>query len=350
MSANWRNTRWCASVGRKRPSSPIESRSPSRMPMRADLLAFELSTRKKYTDAGTGEPPEGSSAEMSVPPTSGSGAATTPAAASRLRGRGQRRRGRPRHHPPHPGDAGADLRCAGTARPASAARAGGGQRPSPPDVHDAHVDVRPGRDHPVTPMRTFPVIRDLVTDVSFNYERRAWSRRSRRPPICNRATTGCSRRTSSAAGVPQVASVLPVPEHLPRVRRPRGQQDHVRRACASSCGSPSWTCTRSTPSTAETAASSAWATATSPSAAPGVPPHPHHRQRADPDGRKTRRRPQVRPDCLVGQQALGDELELICPSAPSWSSSVETSAETPPKNSLTIKSTGDTTGGAYPRT
>ena len=48
-------------------------------------------------------------------------------------------------------------------------------------------------------MRTFPVIRDLVTDVSFNYEKarevrgvRA-ARRTSRP-----ASTGCSRSTSSA--------------------------------------------------------------------------------------------------------------------------------------------------------
>ncbi len=45
---------------------------------------------------------------------------------------------------------------------------GGGQRPPPADVHDPNVDFRED-ETVVTPMRTFPVIRDLVTDVSYNY-------------------------------------------------------------------------------------------------------------------------------------------------------------------------------------
>ena len=51
----------------------------------------------------------------------------------------------------------------------------------------------------VTPLRTFPVMRDLVTDVSFNYEKAGRSRRSRRRRICSRASTACSRRTWTAA-------------------------------------------------------------------------------------------------------------------------------------------------------
>ena len=63
------------------------------------------------------------------------------------------------------------------------------------------------------------------------------SRRSRRRRICSRASTGCSRRTSNrVAGVPQVHRVLPVPEHLPRGPRPRGEQAGVRRPAVPDAG------------------------------------------------------------------------------------------------------------------
>ena len=43
----------------------------------------------------------------------------------------------------------------------------------------------------VTPMRTFPVIRDLVTDVSFNYEKaKRAARRSRRRRATPTASAG----------------------------------------------------------------------------------------------------------------------------------------------------------------
>src|SRR5919112_1204689 len=79
----------------------------------------------------------------------------------------------------------------------------------------------------VTPLRTFPVVRDLVTDVSYNYE---------------------------------VASRIPAFTRRTRRSSP---------APASSSAWPSSTCTRWTWSTASTRrrTSSAWATATSPSAA-----------------------------------------------------------------------------------
>jgi len=50
----------------------------------------------------------------------------------------------------------------------------------------------------VAPMRTFPIIRDLVTDVAFNFEvaKRVPRSRRRRGP---RTATGCSRSTSSGA-------------------------------------------------------------------------------------------------------------------------------------------------------
>lgn len=56
----------------------------------------------------------------------------------------------------------------------------------------------------VTPMRTFPVIRDLVTDVSFNYQKRARSRlRATQGATAQRVPNGASRRCT-LAGVPQV--------------------------------------------------------------------------------------------------------------------------------------------------
>ena len=57
------------------------------------------------------------------------------------------------------------------------------QRQAAPHVHDADDAVHDEEPITVTPMRTFPIISDLVTDVSFNYDdgdRR--SRRSSRAP------------------------------------------------------------------------------------------------------------------------------------------------------------------------
>ena len=48
---------------------------------------------------------------------------------------------------------------------------GGDQRPTAAHVYDPDVDLRPRQTVTITPLRTFPVIRDLVTDVSFNYEK-----------------------------------------------------------------------------------------------------------------------------------------------------------------------------------
>ena len=78
-------------------------------------------------------------------------------------------------------------------------------------------DFEPAETITVTPMRTFPVIRDLVTDVSYNYEKAkelpyaelGAARRRRQAP------DGAGRRRARP-GVPQVHRVLPVPEHLPR--------------------------------------------------------------------------------------------------------------------------------------
>ncbi len=69
----------------------------------------------------------------------------------------------------------------------------------------------------VTPMRAFPVIRDLVTDVSYNYEK-AKELPVRRAPAARRRRQAPDDAGGRRArpGVPQVHRVLPVPEHLPR--------------------------------------------------------------------------------------------------------------------------------------
>ena len=70
----------------------------------------------------------------------------------------------------------------------------------------------------VTPLRAFPVIRDLVTDVSYNYKKArqipAFAPRRR---AARRLPDAAGRRRAEP-GVPQVHRVLPLPEHLPRVR------------------------------------------------------------------------------------------------------------------------------------
>jgi len=59
--------------------------------------------------------------------------------------------------------------AAGTARRASVALLGRDQRASAADVHDPPVGPAARGAVTVEPMRAFPLIRDLVTDVSWNY-------------------------------------------------------------------------------------------------------------------------------------------------------------------------------------
>ena len=89
----------------------------------------------------------------------------------------------------------------------------------------------PQRPITVTPMRTFPVIRDLVTDVSFNYRKatRGAVRSCRRRRGAGRVPDAASGRRA-LAGVPQVHRMFPVPEHLSRDPRPRGEQGELLRA------------------------------------------------------------------------------------------------------------------------
>jgi succinate dehydrogenase / fumarate reductase iron-sulfur subunit len=74
----------------------------------------------------------------------------------------------------------------------------------------------------VEPMRAFPPIKDLVTDVSWNYRvkqgHRAVTPRQADAPdgTWRMQQAGCR----SSAGVPQVHRVLPVPGRLPRAARP----------------------------------------------------------------------------------------------------------------------------------
>ena len=51
----------------------------------------------------------------------------------------------------------------------------------------------------VAPLKTFPVSRDLVTDVTLNYELARRVHRSTRYPLNPMARTGCSRSTSTAS-------------------------------------------------------------------------------------------------------------------------------------------------------
>ena len=78
----------------------------------------------------------------------------------------------------------------------------------------------------VTPLRAFPVMRDLVTDVSFNYEKARTVPSFAGPPGPGaRRVPDAAGRRGAQPGVPQVHRVLPVPEHLPRRARPRGEQE-----------------------------------------------------------------------------------------------------------------------------
>ena len=77
----------------------------------------------------------------------------------------------------------------------------------------------------VAPMKTFPLIKDLVTDVSYNYEI------GEEDPAVQAAARGGRRHAAHVAGghrprpgVPQVHRVLPLPGRLPRPPRPRREQ------------------------------------------------------------------------------------------------------------------------------
>ena len=142
-----------------------------------------------------------------------------------LRHRSRRGHGRARRRAPHPGRAGQ--------RPGRALELQGrqmrlvlgrDQRQPAPDVHDA-----PGRrsrsTSPVTiqPMHAFPLIKDLVTDVSWNYrgqeeDQEVQAAQARR---AGRHVAHAAGRRRPRAGVPKVHRVLPVPGRVSRAARPR---------------------------------------------------------------------------------------------------------------------------------
>ncbi len=136
-------------------------------------------------------------------------------------------------------------------------------------------DFAPSETITVTPMRSFPVIRDLVTDVSFNYEKAkelpvvpaaAARRRQQAPDGAGRR--GARARSSASASS---ASCARTPATSCATTRRTSRRSPGR---GSSCATPSSTCTRSTPTTAASwpRGPPASACATSPSAAPRSAP------------------------------------------------------------------------------
>ena len=128
-------------------------------------------------------------------------------------------------------------------------------------------------DKPVTvePMRGFPPVRDLVTDVSWNFRVKQQIKpfKPRAPDAPGRHLAHGPGGRRPGPGVPQVHRVLSLPGRLPRAPRPSpARAVHRTRDSWST-----WPRSRCTPSTSRTAWRScagrtASATATSPSAAP----------------------------------------------------------------------------------
>ena len=79
-------------------------------------------------------------------------------------------------------------------------------------------------EQPVTvePMRAFPLIKDLVTDVSWNFEVKKTIKQFKPRPARRRRRhlAHAAGRHRARAGVPQVHRVLPLPGRVPRAARP----------------------------------------------------------------------------------------------------------------------------------
>ena len=126
----------------------------------------------------------------------------------------------------------------------------------------------PGRPVTVTPLRTFPLIKDLVTDVSANYEKAKAV-----PPFTPRPPDGTHRMAQADVGRSQEFRKCIecwLCQDVCHVIRDHQGNEPAYSGRGSSSATPSWTCTRSTPSTAATMyrRRKGWACATSPSAAP----------------------------------------------------------------------------------
>ena len=186
---------------------------------RGELAKYLTDEELADFDALAGSDAEGGGqvmgSEASVPGLAGRRDRRRPAG---LPGRGQRGRGRPRHHPPAAGHRGA--------RPGLPVELqgrqvrlllDGDQRHAAAGLHDPDVDVRRRRDrhghaaaylpgHPGPGHRRLVQLREGPGDAGVR------AARGRRP---GRVPDAAGRRRA-LAGVPQVHRVLPVPEHLPR--------------------------------------------------------------------------------------------------------------------------------------
>ena len=182
--------------------------------------------------------------------------------------------------------------CAGTARPRSAARAAPRSTAGRGLMCKTRLDRLPA-DRPirVEPLHAFPIVRDLVTDVSWNYEvNKRIAPFTPKPdatwPISQEDVDRMSefRKCIECFLCQDVCHVLRDHDHEPLLR-PRFL---VRIACLK--------CTRSTRRPdRHRRARRASASATSRSAAPrSARGHPHHRQRDHP-AQGARRRPALRP-------------------------------------------------------
>ena len=99
----------------------------------------------------------------------------------------------------------------------------------------------------IRPMKSFPVVKDLACDVSWNFEVN-----KKIPPFKmkqhGRRAAVLAGGSRPRAGVPQVHRVLPVPERVPRAARAR-QARRCSPGRGSSCAWPASRCTRSTTAT-----------------------------------------------------------------------------------------------------
>ncbi len=128
----------------------------------------------------------------------------------------------------------------------------------------------PGEPIIVTPLRTFPVIRDLVTDVSFNY-----AKARQIPSFTPDPATKPGEFRMQQVDVQRSQEFRKCIEcflcqNVCHVIRDHPDNERPFAGPGSSCASPNWRCTRPIPPTAVRSprTTSAWATATSPSAAP----------------------------------------------------------------------------------
>ena len=170
MSAEWRKVNLVCRPDRRR------RRRSTQQPLPVDAARAAGAVRPRRADQvpdrrGAGDPAGGRRPDELQRAVPGLARRRHRRRARGLHGRGQRGRGRPRHHPPAAGHP--------DARPRRPLELQGrqvrlvlrrDQRPPAADVHDP--DVAPSTEDEtitVTPLRAFPVIRDLVTDVSFNY-------------------------------------------------------------------------------------------------------------------------------------------------------------------------------------